>query len=223
MEARHALDPVCGMTIEIDTAAARTTWDGVRYHFCATTCRDRFVANPMRYLGDGMESPLEAGGATTPVGPPRMRPCPACDAAVPSADPEPTILGRLTMAEYATLVRQEWRHRLGRRAYARHHSSRLIRALALHALRPESPVARIGVEEELSLEVARLRADGLNRPQVQRELYHLAHAAGEVLMRAGLPPRRTAAMIETLDRKLLTLVDWQASGVETGSFMTETA
>jgi P-type Cu+ transporter len=53
MEGRHALDPVCGMTVDIDTAASRTTWNGVRYHFCAESCRDRFLANPMRYLGEG--------------------------------------------------------------------------------------------------------------------------------------------------------------------------
>lgn len=219
MEAQHALDPVCGMTVEVDRAAARTTFDGARYHFCATTCRDRFIASPLRYLGEGIEPrvQLEVGG--TSGGSVRIRDCPACAAPVRSVEAEPTVLGRLTMTEYATLVRQEWRHRLGRRAYARHHSSRLIRALALHAMRPESPVGSMGVDEALSLEVARLRAEGLNRPQVQRELYHLARAAGDVLMRAGLPGRQTATMIETLDRNLLSLVEWPTAGVADGAFM----
>jgi YHS domain-containing protein len=223
MEERHALDPVCGMTVDIDSAAARTTWKGLRYHFCAESCRDLFVGNPLRYLGEGMEAPAEFDDSAGSDGSTHIRACPACETPVPSIDPAPPILGRLTMAEFATLVRQEWRRRLGRRAYTRHHSSRLIRALALHALRPESPVASISLEEELGLEVARLRADGLNRPQVQRELYHLARAAGKVLMRAGLTARQTAGMTETLDRTLLTLLDWQKDGDAEKFSMAESA
>lgn len=121
-------------------------------------------------------------------------------------------MGDLTMPEYATMVRHIWRHRLGRRAYGREHSARLIRALALHAVKPESPVASIAVEEELTREVARLRADGLNRAQVQRELYHLFRAASDVLVRAGLPVRETAAMIELLGNRLVSLLEWKAGG-----------
>lgn len=204
MSEQRKLDPVCGMTVTVHGAAARTTHDGVRYHFCSTSCRDRFARDPHRYLGDGVEAPPESRPGHEDGS---FRPCPECGTLVAGED-DP-FLGTLTMCEYATMVRHEWRRRLGNRAYGREHSARLIRALCLHALKPESPVAAISSEAELTREVARLRADGLNRAQIQRELYHLARAASDVLVRAGLPARQTATMIERLDRHLLALLEWK--------------
>ena len=37
-------DPICGMTVTAETAAATHEQDGVRYHFCNIGCRDKFVA-----------------------------------------------------------------------------------------------------------------------------------------------------------------------------------
>lgn len=214
MTAKQVLDPVCGMVVNPESAPARMTHADERYHFCATACRDRFARDPARYLGQGAEpvamaevlegvTSVEPGNGTAAA-----RPCPECG--TPTLRPVgEEIVGRLTMAEYATIVRQQWRRRLGRRAYAREHSARLIRTLALHALKPGSPMAAISVEEELSLEVARLRTDGLNRAQVQREFYHLSRAAAQVLLGAGLSAHQTAAMIETIDAKLVGLLEWQ--------------
>lgn len=44
-----ALDPVCGMAVEI--ASARHTFDqaGQRYYFCCPACRRQFAADPARY------------------------------------------------------------------------------------------------------------------------------------------------------------------------------
>lgn len=203
----NQVDPVCVMAVNSDDAPARTSHEGVRYHFCSPGCRNRFVRDPLRYLGDGADSPPgRVSSVATAAHDPRA--CPECGTTVEPGGETP-VLGSLTMREYATMVRHLWRHRLGRRAYEREHSAQLIRALALHALKPESPVASIAVEEELSREVARLRAGGLNRAQVQRELYHLSRAASEVLIRAGLPARQTAAMIELLDRRLVSLLEWK--------------
>ncbi|HUG42253.1 MAG TPA: hypothetical protein VMM12_17440 [Longimicrobiales bacterium] len=94
-------------------------------------------------------------------------------------------IGDLPVDEFTALVRTRWRRRLGRRAYLREHSTRLIRALAANALEPASPIRLVVLEEELTLEVARLRADRLNRPRVRRELYHLARVTAEVLARCG--------------------------------------
>jgi hypothetical protein len=55
--------------------------------------------------------------------------------------------------------------------------------------------------------VGRLRAEGLNRPHIQRELYHLSRAAADVLLGAGLERVATARMIETIDRELLSLIE----------------
>jgi len=48
--ADQALDPVCGM--QVDVAAARHTAevDGVTYYFCCPHCRARFVKQPQDYL-----------------------------------------------------------------------------------------------------------------------------------------------------------------------------
>jgi P-type Cu+ transporter len=45
-----AIDPVCGMTV--DFAAGKPTFDyeGVTYHFCSKGCREKFAADPEKYL-----------------------------------------------------------------------------------------------------------------------------------------------------------------------------
>ena len=45
-----AIDPVCGMTVEIATAADRFEHDGVTYWFCATGCRRRFERDPAAFV-----------------------------------------------------------------------------------------------------------------------------------------------------------------------------
>lgn len=42
-------DPVCGMTIESETAAAREGWKGQTYYFCSKSCQEKFRAAPDRY------------------------------------------------------------------------------------------------------------------------------------------------------------------------------
>ncbi len=47
---RHeALDPVCGMTVDVATARYRSTHDGRTYYFCSTSCQGRFEAEPARF------------------------------------------------------------------------------------------------------------------------------------------------------------------------------
>jgi len=43
------IDPVCGMRIEADDAAATAEHDGRTYYFCSEACRDAFVADPGAY------------------------------------------------------------------------------------------------------------------------------------------------------------------------------
>ena len=45
-----AIDPVCGMTVEKATAAARRTVDGADFWFCNTGCAEAFDASPGRFL-----------------------------------------------------------------------------------------------------------------------------------------------------------------------------
>jgi YHS domain-containing protein/uncharacterized membrane protein YraQ (UPF0718 family) len=48
-----AVDPVCGMTVDPATAAARAEHAGRTYYFCNPGCRDRFVADPAAVLEHG--------------------------------------------------------------------------------------------------------------------------------------------------------------------------
>jgi xanthine dehydrogenase accessory factor len=45
-----ATDPVCHMTVTIATARHVGTWDGRTWYFCNPRCKDKFLADPARYL-----------------------------------------------------------------------------------------------------------------------------------------------------------------------------
>jgi len=46
-----AVDPVCGMTIDVRDAAATVEYDGVTYYFCSRGCADAFAERPEEHLG----------------------------------------------------------------------------------------------------------------------------------------------------------------------------
>ncbi len=46
-----AVDPVCGMKVNPDTAAASSEHDGVTYYFCAPGCQRAFARDPSAFLG----------------------------------------------------------------------------------------------------------------------------------------------------------------------------
>jgi Cu+-exporting ATPase len=49
--ARIETDPVCGMSVEPDRAAAQREYAGKTYYFCAQGCAKKFDAAPQKYLG----------------------------------------------------------------------------------------------------------------------------------------------------------------------------
>jgi len=49
-EAGEAIDPVCGMTVEIGGAEHVAEHEGRRYYFCCAGCRHRFEKSPDEYL-----------------------------------------------------------------------------------------------------------------------------------------------------------------------------
>jgi xanthine dehydrogenase accessory factor len=59
--AAHAVDPVCGMQVEIATAKHSADVDGVSYYFCCPHCRARFVKQPQDFLASPVHSPHGAG------------------------------------------------------------------------------------------------------------------------------------------------------------------
>jgi xanthine dehydrogenase accessory factor len=47
---RHeAVDPVCGMTVDVESTRYRTTHEGRTYYFCAAGCQRRFEASPAEF------------------------------------------------------------------------------------------------------------------------------------------------------------------------------
>ena len=46
----EAIDPVCGMTVDPDSAAGSTEYRGRTFYFCNPRCLERFKADPERYL-----------------------------------------------------------------------------------------------------------------------------------------------------------------------------
>ena len=54
-----AIDPVCGMTVNPATTPHHADYKGVTYHFCAASCRTKFVATPLKYLEPEKQKPPE--------------------------------------------------------------------------------------------------------------------------------------------------------------------
>jgi P-type Cu+ transporter len=46
----RAGDPVCGMKVDPAVTPHHASHDGAEYHFCGARCRERFIADPMKYL-----------------------------------------------------------------------------------------------------------------------------------------------------------------------------
>ena len=63
-----AIDPVCGMTVQLVTAAGSYEYEGKTYYFCATSCLTKFRTDPIYYLTPPEQRtprvmPVPSGGA----------------------------------------------------------------------------------------------------------------------------------------------------------------
>jgi len=47
-----AIDPVCKMDVDEDTAKFKTEHKGETYYFCAPGCKKAFEENPAEYVGE---------------------------------------------------------------------------------------------------------------------------------------------------------------------------
>jgi putative ABC transport system ATP-binding protein len=47
-----AMDPVCGMSLDKESAPVRADWNGRTLYFCANGCREEFLATPEEYLAE---------------------------------------------------------------------------------------------------------------------------------------------------------------------------
>jgi Cu+-exporting ATPase len=83
-----AIDPVCGMKVDIHVGKPTATHRGHTYYFCSEGCRTKFIADPERYLTKQEEpEPLPQGTLyTCPMHPEIVQegpgPCPICGMAL---------------------------------------------------------------------------------------------------------------------------------------------
>jgi Cu+-exporting ATPase len=61
----EALDPVCGMTVEIPHAAAMSVFQGQLIYFCSPACKEKFYARPEKFMMKAKEE-AERVGENTP-------------------------------------------------------------------------------------------------------------------------------------------------------------
>ena len=106
-------DPVCGMSVDPATARHRADHAGREYFFCGARCRERFVAEPERFVGD---QPAPAAGGcrqgalwTCPMHPEIVRDgpgsCPICGMAL---EPMTPAAGDESNPELADMTRRFW-------------------------------------------------------------------------------------------------------------------
>src|SRR5438094_628641 len=101
-----SIDPVCGMSVDPATARASASHAGRTYYFCCPSCKQRFEADPGRYLGEAPPAahpPTNPAAAAVYVCPmdPEVRQdhpgaCPKCGMALEPATP----LAPTTKVEY---------------------------------------------------------------------------------------------------------------------------
>jgi P-type Cu+ transporter len=106
-----AIDPVCGMTVDIATAKHTHVHRGKTWYFCNPDCRDKFVTNPGRYAAPARPEPAAPAGTiyTCPMHPQIRQTgpghCPICGMALEpllaTAEAQPS-------AELADMTRRFW-------------------------------------------------------------------------------------------------------------------
>ena len=65
--AGYAIDPVCSMQVRTADAPATSRHGGTTYYFCSDRCRERFDADPGRFVTKGPRPDSPAEGAVDPV------------------------------------------------------------------------------------------------------------------------------------------------------------
>src|ERR1700733_2812293 len=58
-----AIDPVCGMKVDSATAKHRLSYRDQDYFFCSGRCRERFEADPEKFLAPRAPEPAARAGA----------------------------------------------------------------------------------------------------------------------------------------------------------------
>src|SRR3972149_9155493 len=120
-----AIDPVCGMTVDENSAAPPRVHAGTTFYFCSTHCGAKFEANPAGYLKKQAEptpahkshasssnrppAPREAAMYTCPMHPEVRQPgpgsCPKCGMAL---EPRTVSAEEEESTELVDMLRRVW-------------------------------------------------------------------------------------------------------------------
>ncbi len=104
-------DPVCGMMVDPHTAKHRHEYRGHTYYFCNPKCREKFIADPEKYLaGEKPKENVPAGTIYTCPMHPEIRQvgpgsCPICGMAL---EPELVSLDDAPNPELIDMTRRFW-------------------------------------------------------------------------------------------------------------------
>ena len=111
MKGSGHVDPVCGMKVDEKSAAGSVSHHGASYYFCGLACRQKFEADPARYLqppradAPAGSSANQAGEYTCPMHPEMRQPgpgaCPKCGMAL-----EP-VVARASRVQYVCPMHPE--------------------------------------------------------------------------------------------------------------------
>jgi YHS domain-containing protein len=215
-------DPVCGMRFPPEQAAVTTRLrpDDPIFHFCSESCRDAFVTDPVRYLDLRLRAPvsdpedsgenvdLESASPTLLNRVADERVCPYCGDNTEADRGAGVSIEGIRLHELEALVRSEWRRRLGSESYHRRHPEQLIRALALYALIPSSPILEGELESSIWDVVAELASETKSRTEIQNELGELVMAIRAVLKRNGVPWDRILTLTDPVRTWVDSMMDW---------------
>jgi Cu+-exporting ATPase len=105
-----AKDPVCGMSVNPQTAKHKTSYRGEDFYFCSAGCKTKFEADPKRYLEPKAEAPADPGTIYTCPMHPQIRQvgpgsCPICGMAL---EPEIASADSGPNPELADMTRRFW-------------------------------------------------------------------------------------------------------------------
>lgn len=65
-QADKIMDPVCGLRVVPETAAASRAYAGVTYFFHSLACRDEFDAHPAQFVAASRQDPADGDGPPPP-------------------------------------------------------------------------------------------------------------------------------------------------------------
>jgi P-type Cu+ transporter len=105
-----AKDPVCGMSVDPATARHKDEHAGTTYYFCSAGCREKFMAEPMRFLAAPISHSSPSGSIYTCPMHPQIRQdhpgnCPICGMTL-----EPMVAAEATgpSTELIDMTRRFW-------------------------------------------------------------------------------------------------------------------